>query len=66
MSNRVSIVYVVTHETKLDGKWHKHGRVFSHLKDAESEIEQLSWFAKQRRPLVRKVPAKPEYMVAYM
>lgn len=66
MSQKCEIVYVVTHEAKLDGKWEKAGRVFLRHSDAEKEIETLTWFAQQTRPFVRKVSAKPELMVMYM
>lgn len=66
MSQKCEVVYVVTHEAKLDKKWAKSGRVFLRHSDAEKEIETLTWFAQQTRPFVRKVSAKPEMMVMYM
>ena len=66
MSQKIEVVYVVTYESKIEGEWKKLGRVFLHHSDAEKEIETLSWFAQQRRPIIRKFPAKPEVMVMYM
>jgi len=63
MSQKCEIVYVVTHEAKLDGKWEKAGRVFLHQDDAEREIRLLS--NPIHKAWVRKVPAKPELMVMY-
>jgi hypothetical protein len=66
MTQRCEVMYVVTYEAKLDGKWMKSGRIFANRSDAVREITVLTRLAKGYRPFVRKVPAEPQLMMAYL
>jgi len=66
MITKAQIIYVVTHEAKLDGKWLKASRAFSNHSDAVMEIKSLLNLSNLPKAWVRKVVPEPQSMIAYL